>query len=129
MHPRVVPTLKSVKGVDLFYAGQPFDLKVTYLPKGYDPELALQRPRDLGVWMYEHQGAQRFGADNRFYVVLFDRKNPTQSWKLKREFPLVFRRVDEFLAGEDVTQSDEIAFTFGNRTYTTVTKVLLITND
>ncbi len=32
-HPKVIPTLKSIKGIDLFFDGQPFDLKVTYLPK------------------------------------------------------------------------------------------------
>jgi len=44
----------------------------------------------LVVWLYENQGAQRFGADNRLFVVLLDKKDIERSWELKRDFELVF---------------------------------------
>ncbi|MCM8809608.1 MAG: hypothetical protein NC934_05505 [Candidatus Omnitrophica bacterium] len=126
-HPRVVPTIKNIKGVDIFFDGQPFDLKVTYLPRGYNPKDAIKNPSELAIWMYENQGAQRFGADNRLFVVLLDKDNPEKSWELKRDFTLVFQEIDNFFNRETVSKKDEIVFTFGRKTYTAVTKVLIIT--
>jgi len=126
-HPRVVPTLKKIKGIDIFFDGQPFDLKVTYLPRDYNATDAIKSPKDLAVWMYENQGAQRFGEDNRLFVVLLDKNNPERSWELKRDFPLVFSKIDTFFQQEAVSKDDEVVFTFNRRTYTAVSKVLLIT--
>lgn len=126
-HARVVPTLKNIKGIDLFFNSQPFDLKVTYLPRKYDPDDAIKNPAGLAIWMYENQGAQRFGADNRLFVVLLDRDDHEKSWKLKRDFDLVFQKIDNFFDKESVSEKDEAIFTFGKTTHTTVTKVLLIT--
>jgi hypothetical protein len=128
IHPKVIPTIKNIKGIDIFFDGQPFDLKVTYLPRGYNPQEVIRNPMSLAVWMYENQGAQRFGADNRLFVVLLDKDNPERSWELKRNFDLVFQKVDEFFATETVSKKDEIVFTFGRKTYTVVTKVLIISN-
>lgn len=127
IHPKVVPTLKNIKGIDIFFDGQPFDLKVTYLPRDYNANDAIQNPKDLAVWMYENQGAQRFGADNRLFVVLLDKDNPERSWELKRDFNLVFQTIDAFFQQETVSKDDEVIFTFGKRTYTAVSKVLIIT--
>jgi len=126
-HPKVIPTIKNIKGIDIFFDGQPFDLKVTYLPRDYDPIYAVKNPKELAIWMYENQGAQRFGADNRFFVVLLDKENPERSWELKRDFALVFQKIDNFFNKETVSKNDEIVFTFGKRTYTAVTKALIIT--
>ena len=126
-HSKVVPTLKNIKGIDIFFDGQPFDLKVTYLPRDYKADDALQNPKDLAVWMYENQGAQRFGADNRFFVVLLDKDNPERSWELKRDFSLVFQKIDAFFQHEVVSKDDEVVFTFGKGTYTAVSKVFMIT--
>lgn len=126
-HPKVIPTIKNIKGIDIFFNGQPFDLKVTYLPREYNPIDAVRRPSDLAIWMYENQGAQRFGADNRLFVVLLDKDNLERSWELKRDFTLVFQEIDNFFGKETVSKKDEIVFTFGRKTYTAVTKVLIIT--
>ncbi len=127
LHPRVTPTLKNNFGVDIFFDKQPFDLKITYLPKGYELSKAKEDPQDIAVWMYENQGAQRFGADNRMFVVLADENSPENSWKLKRDFTLLNKKISGFFSTESVTKEDEIAFTFNNRSYTAVSKVLLIT--
>jgi len=127
-HPKVIPTLKNIKGIDIFVDNQPFDLKTTYLPRGYDAKDVVANPKDLAIWMYENQGAQRFGADNRLFAILLDTKKPEESWKLKRNFELVFAKIDEFFSKEKVTASDEIAFSFARKTYTAVSKVLLISN-
>jgi len=125
-HPKVIPTLKNIKGMDIFVDNQPFDLKTTYLPKEYDVKDAIRNPKNLAVWMYENQGAQRFGADNRLFVVLLDARNPQDSWKLKRNFNLVFSKIDEFFNKEKATTADEVVFSFAKKTYTAVSKVLII---
>lgn len=127
MHKKVIPTIKNIKGVDIFFDNQPFDLKITYLPREYNIIDALKNPTKLAIWLYENQGAQRFGADNRLFVVLLDKSNPEKSWELKRDFTLVFKEIDNFFNVETVSKKDEIVFTFGKKTYTTVTKVLIIT--
>ncbi len=125
-HPKVTPTLKNIKGIDIFIDGQPFDLKTTYLPQDYDIRDALKSPKNLAIWMYENQGAQRFGSDNRLFIVLLDTKNPEESWKLKRNFDLVFSKIDEFFNKERVSSADEVVFSFARKTYTAVSKVLII---
>ena len=127
LHKRVIPTIKNIKGIDIFFDGQPFDLKVTYLPRDYDTSEAVRNPSDLAVWMYEHQGAQRFGYDNRLFVILLDKEDRNNSWKLKRDFDLVFKKIDDFFDNETISQKDEITFTFGRKMYTTIAKVLIIT--
>ncbi|PIP14157.1 MAG: hypothetical protein COX49_00185, partial [bacterium (Candidatus Stahlbacteria) CG23_combo_of_CG06-09_8_20_14_all_40_9] len=60
------------------------------------------------------------------FVVLLDKDNPEKSWELKRNFSLVFEKIDEFFNKEEVSENDEIIFTFGRKTYTAVSKVLII---
>jgi len=125
-HPRIVPTLKNNFGVDIFFDNQPFDLKITYLPKGFMLEKALKNSKNLIVWLYENQGAQRFGADNRLFVVLASKSNLEESWKLKREFDFVFGEIDKFFNNASVSTKDEVVFSFKKKTYTTISKILII---
>ena len=126
-HPRVIPTLKNNFGVDIFFDNQPFDLKITYLPKDFTLEQILKDPKGLIAWLYENQGAQRFGADNRLFVVLASKDNLEESWKLKRDFDFVFSEIDKFFDVESVSTKDEIIFSFKKKTYTTISKILIIT--
>jgi len=126
-HSKVIPTLKNNFGVDIFFDDQPFDLKITYLPKNFTLEQALKNPKNLIVWLYENQGTQRFGADNRFFVVLASKNNLEESWKLKRDFDFVFSEIDKFFDNALVSTKDEIVFSFKKKTYTTISKILIIT--
>ena len=125
-HPRVIPTLKNNFGIDIFFDNQPFDLKITYLPKDFTLEQALKDPKGLITWLYENQGAQRFGADNRLFVVLASKDNLEESWKLKRDFDFVFSEIDKFFDQESVSTKDEIIFSFKKKTYTTISKILIV---
>lgn len=126
-HSKVIPTLKNNFGVDIFFDNQPFDLKITYLPKDFTLEQVLKNQKDLIIWLYENQGAQRFGADNRFFVVLASKSNLDESWKLKRDFSFVFGEIDKFFNTASVSTKDEIIFSFKGKTYTTTSKILIIT--
>lgn len=55
LHANVVPTLKNIAGIDIFFRNCPFDLKITYLPRNYDLTRALEEPYSLARWLYEHQ--------------------------------------------------------------------------
>lgn len=127
MHPKVIPTIKNIKGIDIFFDGQPFDLKITYVPRNYNIEEAVNNPLNLAVWMYENQGAERFGADNRLFFILLDKDDTNRSWELKRDFNLIFSKIDSFFSKEKVSDSDEIVFSYKGKSYTAITKVLLIT--
>ena len=126
-HSKVIPTLKNNFGVDIFFDNQPFDLKITYLPKDFTLEQILKNPKDLIIWLYENRGAQRFGADNRFFVVLASKNNLEESWKLKRDFNFIFSEIDKFFDNASVSTKDEIIFSFKKKTYTTISKILIIT--
>lgn len=126
-HPRVIPTLKENFPFDIFFDDQPFDLKVTYLPQGYPLETALKFPKGLAVWLYEHQGAQRFSSNNRLFLVLADKNRLHESWKLKRDFEWLFRKVDEFFDSSHITPEDEINFSYRRTQYLTVSKTLVLT--
>ena len=128
-HPNVVPTIKNIRGIDLFLRDYPFDLKITYLPQGYDLPDAVAEPARLARWLYENQGQQRFGAENRFYVVLADPADVAQSWRLKREVGLIYPAIDAFLSRVTVTEDDILPFVFGGRSYTPRCKILLITRQ
>ncbi|HUD21195.1 MAG TPA: hypothetical protein VMQ44_03985 [Candidatus Saccharimonadales bacterium] len=127
LHKNVVPTTSNNFGIDIFFDGQPFDLKITYLPRNYSLVEAEKHSTELIKWLYENQGAQRFGADNRLYVVLASKEDLAESWKLKRDFNFIYERLDGFFDSEKVTSDDELVFTFDHTTHTTVSKIVLIT--
>lgn len=128
-HPKVVPTLKNVKGVDIFFDGQPFDLKITYLPIGFHQTIsdAIREPKNLIIWLYENQGEQRFGSENRLFVILYDENKPIESWKIKRDIYFVQSKINQFFESEKITKNDEIVFQFNRNTYNAISKILFIT--
>lgn len=128
-HRNVVPTIKSIKGIDLFFRGHPFDLKITYLPQNYDLGEALANPRGLARWLYENQEAKRFGADNRLYVVVVDTDKVQESWRLKRNFALLSRRIDQFLDESAVNGEDSLSFVFQGQLYVPTCKILIVTQE
>ena len=115
---KVVPIIKKVKGVDVIWNEQAIDIKATNLPKewfrdGYTIDDAINNPIRACEYLYTYQGAERFGAENRFFVIVYDRVNPTDSWKIKREYSLIKELVDSFF-NQDM-QLDPISFSFGEK--------------
>lgn len=115
-HEEVIPTLRRVKAVDFFIRGVPFDLKLTFLPKGFINEIereheltdiddivdfALNNPSELAKWLYQNQGPVRFDNSNRMFLVLVNVENLDESWRLKSAFDLVGRGISEFLESRE----------------------------
>lgn len=57
----------------------------------------ITNPNELIVWFYENQGTRRFDAANRFFIVLIDRNNLEESWKLKRNREILNQQINTFL--------------------------------
>ena len=125
----VIPIIKKVKGVDIIWNDQPVDIKVTNLPKewfksGYDIDYAVNNPQMVCKYMYELQGEQRFGDDNRLFIIIYDKTNPNDSWKIKRDYDLIKSKIDAFF--DQKTELDAINFKYGNNQYLAHSKVMFI---
>jgi len=125
----VIPIIKKVKGVDIIWNEQPVDIKVTNLPKewfksGYDIDYAINNPKMVCKYMYELQGAQRFGDDNRLFVIIYDKSKPEESWKIKRDYNLIKSKINDFF--DQKTELDAINFKYGNKQYLAHSKVMFI---
>lgn len=70
----------------------------------------ISNPNELIVWLYENQGEMRFDAANRFYLVLIDRKNPFDSWKLKRNVRLLKNEINKKINIFEESQLNKIEF-------------------
>ncbi len=49
----------------------------------------IKEPQKLIKWFYEEQGERRFDAANRLFLVLIDKNNLEESWKMKRNLDLL----------------------------------------
>lgn len=59
----------------------------------------IANPNELIVWFYENQGTRRFDVANRFFLVLIDRNNLEESWKLKRNREILSQQINSYLNG------------------------------
>jgi hypothetical protein len=87
-------------------------------------ETCQQDPRTLITWLYEKQGVRRFDASNRLFLVLVDRSNFFESWKLKRAKPLLDSRINTYLDNLGDRAGHEIKFTWENQTYTVFSDIV-----
>lgn len=60
---------------------------------------AESNPTELKIWLYENQGEARFDASNRFFLVLTDETDTTNSWKLKRNIVFLKQKIHQHLDG------------------------------
>lgn len=125
----VIPIIKKVKGVDIIWNEQPIDIKITNLPKewfkaGYSIGHAIENPELVCKYMYELQGAQRFGNDNRLFIIIYDKDKPKESWKIKRDYYLIKSKLNDFF--NQKTELDAIYFKYGNNQYLAHAKVMFI---
>ena len=58
----------------------------------------MENPGELLKWLYENQGIRRFDASNRLFLILVDRDNFFDSWKLKRAKELLQDRIHSYLS-------------------------------
>jgi len=128
----IVPIIKKVKGVDVIWNEQPVDIKITNLPKEWFKdkktiEDAIKNPILVAKYLYEYQGEGRFGDENRLFILIYDKTNPSESWKIKRDYNLIKEKVGEFFGQK--TELDPVNFSYGKKQkkqYQAHSKVLFI---
>ena len=58
---------------------------------------SIKNPNELKIWLYENQGEMRFDASNRFFLILVNESNLSDSWKLKRNISFLREKIDKHL--------------------------------
>ena len=87
---------------------------------------SMQNPEMLIRWLYENQGVRRFDASNRLFLVLVDKSNFFESWKLKRAKPLISDKVNSFLDNIDDGIGIHLDFQWENETYSTESDIVFV---
>lgn len=87
---------------------------------------AIDSPEILVRWLYENQGMRRFDASNRLFLVLVDKGNFFDSWKLKRARPLISENVNGYLDEVDHDIGFQLDFDWEGDTYTTESDVIFV---
>ena len=91
----------------------------------------IANPEDLIRWFYENQGTRRFDAANRFFIVLIDRNNLEESWKLKRNKNLLLENINNYLdENRDINFEDlRLNFHWDGNQYNTYATCLFIISE
>jgi len=91
----------------------------------------IEHPVNLIRWFYENQGTRRFDAANRFFIVLIDRNNIEESWKLKRNKNLLYDNINNYLnKNRDIDfENLKLSFNWEGREYNTYATCLFIINE
>lgn len=90
---------------------------------------AEANPAELKVWFYENQGEARFDASNRFFLVLTDESDLSNSWKLKRNKVFLSQKINEHLnnmAMDMDNLSTEFYWTKTRQTFTCLSDILFL---
>lgn len=87
---------------------------------------AQNNPVELMTWLYENQGEMRFGAENRLFVILADSKDLNLSWKMKRAFPLIEPKVQNYLDTFSKESLKMINFSFKKQDYNSLADVIFV---
>lgn len=87
-----------------------------------------ENSNELIIWLYEKQGDRRFDAANRFYVVLTDSENISDSWKLKRNVDLLKTEINNKLSAFSRDKLNNISFKWkkDGKTYNCIAEILFI---
>lgn len=86
----------------------------------------IANPEPLVRWLYENQGLRRFDASNRLFLVLVDRGNFFDSWKLKRAKTLISEHVSSYLDEIDQGIGFQLDFLWEGRTYSTESAAIFV---
>ena len=89
---------------------------------------AMDDPEILIRWLYENQGVRRFDASNRLFLILTDKNDFFNSWKLKRAKPLIQKRVNRHLNKID-DMGFVLDFYWEGNTYSTESDAIFVVKE
>ena len=90
----------------------------------------IAKPDTMIRWLYEEQGERRFDAANRLFLVLMDKDNLEESWKMKRNLDLLKGKINKYLNKLDLRDTKRFKVTFDwkdGRKYSAISDVVFIT--
>lgn len=90
---------------------------------------SIADPKLLVRWLYENQGVRRFDASNRLFLVLVDKSNLFESWKLKRAKPLISREVHKYLDKINHDIGFQLNFLWEGETYTAESDAIFVVKE
>lgn len=91
----------------------------------------VNNPQELIVWFYENQGTRRFDAANRFFLVLIDRNNLEESWKLKRNREILSPKINSYLSENQGIDFErfKVSFNWDGKTYQSYAPCLFLIRE
>ena len=89
-------------------------------------DISIANPELLGKWFYENQGVRRFDASNRLFLVLVDKTNFFDSWKLKRARPLISTHMADYLEKLGANVGFQLDFNWDGESYLTEADVIFV---
>jgi len=90
---------------------------------------AEANPKELKKWLYENQGEARFDASNRFFLVLTDETDMSNSWKLKRNVVFLQEKISEHLTNLSMNMTNletEFYWKLDQKTYNCKSDILFL---
>lgn len=84
---------------------------------------------ELIRWLYENQGVRRFDASNRLFLILINRQNYFDSWKLKRAREILVENIHNALNAFSCDAKDKLVFSWEGATYTTTAKAFIVVKE
>lgn len=88
-----------------------------------------KQPEELIKWLYENQSSRLFGAENRLFLILVDKKDIKQSWKMKRAFSLIEPKINDYLNNFTANSLKKINFIFNKQNYTALSDIIFIMKE
>ena len=79
----------------------PFDHKTSVFPKAYPKTLeeALENKEELILWFYKNQSQEgRKHFKNRIFLVLYNKENVNEHWKLKTEILYIKTIIEKYVS-------------------------------
>ncbi|NQU83392.1 MAG: hypothetical protein HQ536_01645 [Parcubacteria group bacterium] len=89
-------------------------------------EETMKNKKGLIRWLYEEQGERRFDSANRLFLVLIDKENLGESWKLKRNIDFLKESVSSYLDKFKINDDLKIVFDWQDEKYTSISDALFI---
>ncbi len=86
----------------------------------------IEYPEYLALWLYENQGTRRFDASNRLFLILVDKNNFFDSWKLKRARPLIAKTINNYLDNVHGDIGFVLNFDWQGTTYKVETDIIFV---
>ena len=89
-------------------------------------EEAMNNKKEIIKWLYEEQGERRFDSANRLFLVLIEKNNLGESWKLKRNIDFLRESIGSYLDNFKNNKVLKIHFDWKDEKYTSISDALFI---